>query len=79
MEFTLENITYELILASDVIRDGLGLELWNKNENKLLIEIFRNDSKKKIEFYSEKSDLPFEIIEKLLEEFELKVGRQFQD
>ena len=75
MEFTLENITYELILASDVIRDGLGLELWNKNENKLLIEIFRNDSKKKIEFYSEKSDLPFEIIEKLLEEF----GRQFQD
>ena len=79
MEFIVENINYELITASDVIRDGLGIELWNKNENKLLIEIFRNDSKKKIEFYSEKSDLPFEVIEQLLDTFESKVGRQFQD
>jgi len=79
MEFTVENITYELITASDIIRDGLGIELWNKNEKKMLIEIFRNDSKKKIEFFSEKSDLPFEIIEHLLDAFESKVGRQFQD
>ena len=78
MEFTIEQITYELITANDVNRDGLGIELWNKDKNKLLIEIYRNDSKKKIEFYSEKLDLPFLIIQKTLEAFESKIGHQFE-
>ncbi len=77
MRFTVDNITYELITASDIIRDGLGIELWNINEKRMLIEIFRNDSKKKIEFYSEKVDLPFEVIEKLQNVFDLKIGRKF--
>ena len=79
MEYTLENITYEIIIASDMRRDGIGVELHIKGDNKFLVEIFRNDAKKKIEFYAVEVDVPFKIIEKVLEVFEANVGREFQD
>lgn len=78
MRFSIDNIEYELIIASDVIRDGLGIELWNKSENKMLAEIFRNDDKEKILFFSEKIEIPFEAIEKLIIGFNERVGRDYQ-
>ncbi len=70
---------YRLEIASDIIRDGLGLELWDKKKNKVLLEIFRNDAKKKIEFFAENVNLPMEIIEELIEIFDQDIGREFQE
>lgn len=39
---------YRIQIASDVIRDGIGCELFEfgKSDEKFVAEIFRNDSKK---------------------------------
>jgi hypothetical protein len=79
MLFEVENRRYEIITASDVIRDGLGCELWDADKNQMLVEIFRNDNLKKIQFNSSEMDVPFEVIEKLIKTFEERVGREFQD
>lgn len=77
MEFEVENEKYLLIIVSDVVRDGIGIELWNKANNEMIAEIFKNDSAKKIEFQSENIAIPLEVIEKLISTFELKIGRKF--
>jgi hypothetical protein len=79
MILEIDNKEYELIIASDVIRDGIGLEIWDKASNSIIIEIFRNDSKKRIDFFSEKVDVSLELIEKSIEIFNEKIGRYFQD
>ncbi len=79
MPFAVDNRRYEIMIASDVIRDGLGCELWDADKNEMLIEIFRNDQLKQIQYYSEAIDVPFEVIERLLKAFEERVGREFQD
>ncbi len=78
MTAVINKVNYEFIIASDVIRDGLGIELWNKDENVMLAEIFRNDNLKTIQFYSVQIDLPLEVLELLIAEFESRVGRTFQ-
>jgi hypothetical protein len=79
MKLTIDKKEYELIIASDVIRDGIGLEIWEKSSNSMIVEIFRNDSKRQIEFFSEKADVPLDLIEKSIEIFNQKIGRDFQD
>ena len=79
MKLTIDKKEYELIIASDVIRDGIGLEIWEKSSNSMIVEIFRNDSKRQIEFLSEKADVPLDLIEKSIEIFNEKIGRDFQD
>jgi hypothetical protein len=79
MIFEVENKQYEILIASDIHRDGLGCELWDIETNQLLMEIFRSDMLKKIQYYSVEINLPFEVIEKLLEVFEKRVGRDFQE
>lgn len=61
-----------------MIRDGLGIELWNKDENVMLAEIFRNDKLKTIQFHSVQLDIPLEVLELLIAEFENRIGRTFQ-
>jgi len=70
---------YEIIIASDIDRNGLGIELWNKAKNKMIAEIFRNDSLKKIDFFSIECNLPFEVIEIFIAEFEKEIGREYKD
>ena len=79
MKLTVDKKEYKLIIASDVIRDGIGLEIWEKSSNSMIIEIFRNDSKRQIEFFSEKVDVPLDLIEKGIEIFNEKIGRDFQE
>jgi len=79
MHFTIEDRTYSIQIASDIIRNGLGAELWDFHKNIMLIEIFRNDSKKKIEFFAENVDIPLRAVELLIKEFEKSVGRDFQE
>lgn len=75
----INGISYEFVVASDVQRDGLGIELWDSPQTKILGEIFRNDANRSIDFYIDKAGLPLEIIEELIKRFNLRVGRVFQD
>ncbi len=78
MELKIENKDYKLLIASDVIRDGIGLEIWDIEMNKMIIEIFRADSDQRIDFYTEKVTVPIELIEKSLEIFNQRIGKEFQ-
>ena len=78
MELKIDNKNYKLIIASDVIRDGIRLEIWDTERDKLIIEIFRADSEKRFDFYAEKITVPIELIEKSLEIFNNRIGREFQ-
>ena len=78
MELKIDNKDYKLIIASDVIRDGIGLEIWDAETDKLIIEIFRADSDQRIDFYTEKITVPIELIEKSIEIFNKRIGNEFQ-
>jgi hypothetical protein len=79
MSFTIDKKSFEIQIASDIIRDGLGAELWDKDKNMMLIEIFRNDRKKTIKFFSEGVDIPFEAVEMLIKAFDESVGKSFRE
>jgi hypothetical protein len=72
---------YYFQIASDVVRDGIGIELWevSNNDDIYLAEIFRNDEKKRIEFTAEVKDLPIRLIEKLMELFKSEIPQEFQE
>ena len=78
MELKIDNKNYKAIIASDVNRDGIGLEIWDTETDKLIIEIFRADTDQRIDFYSEKITVPIELIEKSLEIFNQRIGKEFQ-
>jgi hypothetical protein len=44
----------------------------------LIIEIFRADKDERIDFYSEKINVPIELIEKSLEIFSQQIGKGFK-
>ena len=78
MELKIDNKDYKLIIASDVIKDGIGLEIWDTETDKLIFEIFRADSDQRIDFYTEKIIVPIELVEKSLEIFNKLIGKEFQ-
>ena len=78
MSITVDNINYKIIIASDIVRDGLGIELWDNDRNEIVAEVFRNDSLKKIQISTFRVDLPLEILEILITEFDKEIGRNFQ-
>ena len=78
MELKIDNKDYKLLIASEVIRNGIGLEIWDAETDKLIIEIFRADSDQRIDFYTEKITVPIELIEKSLEIFNKRIGKEFQ-
>lgn len=79
MSFVVNGNTYHFEVASDIIRDGLGIEVYLSDGREILAGIFRNDHLKKIQFSSFKLDIHLEVIEELMRRFELSVGRNFQD
>lgn len=78
MKLKIDNKDYKLIIASDVVRDGIGLEIWNAETDKLIFEIFRADSDQRIDYYTERITVPIELIEKSLEIFNKRIGKEFQ-
>lgn len=52
-------------VASDVMRDGLGVELIDSDGN-VLAEIFRCDVDNTLKFFSFAEELPFPLVEKLV-------------
>ena len=78
MKLKIDNKDYEIIIASDVNRDGIGLEIWDTETDRLIIEIFRADTDQRIDFSSEKINVPIELIDKSLEIFNQRIGKEFQ-
>jgi hypothetical protein len=78
--FTIADREFFFVRASDVQRDGLGLELWEvqNGSDSWIAEVFRNDRKRAIEFSSNAKDIPFTAILRLFAHFEEAVGREFQ-
>jgi hypothetical protein len=80
--FVVKERSFEIIRAGDIsTRDGLGWELWEHQDNDriLLIEIFRHDDLKEVTFSSfYHLNIPFEVIEILLEDFK-NGGKDFID
>ena len=58
-------MSYRFQVASDVVRDGLGVELIDET-NDTVAEIFRNDSTHELVFSAYVADIPFVEIEKLV-------------
>jgi len=53
---------YNLLLASDVVRDGLGLELMDENQN-FIAEVFRCDADHSVTFSGKLDELPLEVLD----------------
>ncbi len=56
---------YSFLIASDLDRDGLGVEMLYNNH--IFAEVFYSDVTDKMTVSLAKSDLPIEAVEKLLE------------
>jgi len=78
MELKIDNKNYKIIIASDVNRDGIGLEIYDTETDKLIIEIFRADTDQRLDFYSENTTVAIELIEKSLKIFNQRIGKEFQ-
>ncbi|NTZ81475.1 hypothetical protein FCJ61_00145 [Burkholderia metallica] len=70
-------MVFRLQTASDVLRDGLGLELLN-DKGEVVAEAFRCDTKNSLEVSLFENGLPFVQIERLLKEARTLLGT-FED
>ena len=64
-------------VASDVVRDGLGVELLDEN-NSVLAEVFRNDAKHELTLTCYSNDIPLVYVERLMEVAREELG-MFED
>ncbi len=65
-------------IASDVgARDGLGIELAIDGE--LVLEVFRDDTKRAREVSLYKNDVPLSLVEEAIEVFKKEIPWNFQD
>ncbi|WP_235423422.1 hypothetical protein [Pseudoalteromonas luteoviolacea] len=73
------NNKYVAMIASDVSngRDGIGVEIYFKG--KLILEIFRDDTKKSREVTTYDKDIPLEVVEASIELFKKEIPWDFQD
>jgi hypothetical protein len=63
-------------IASDVSeRDGVGIEVYRNNE--LVLEIFRDDTKKRRTVTVFKENIPLELIEESIETFKKRIQWDF--
>ena len=68
----------KFIIVSDVNqRDGIGIEIWEKD--KLIIEIFRDDSKKSREVTTYKKDISLDLVEYAIDCFKKEIPNKFLD
>ncbi|WMI68213.1 hypothetical protein [Mangrovimonas sp. YM274] len=66
-----------IIIASDVKRDGIGIEVYRDDE--LVIEIFRSDSDKTRTINIFKKDLPLKLMEESIATFKKEIPWDFID
>lgn len=70
---------YRVIIASDVSedRDGIGVEIYR--EDKLSVEIFRDDTKRTRTLTLFQQDISLELIEESIEIFKKEIPWNFID
>ena len=69
---------YEVVIASDVSeRDGIGIEI--RKDNKILIEIFRDDTDKTYTVTTFQENLPLEFVEQAIILFKKEIPQEFID
>lgn len=64
-----------IIIASDVERDGIGIEVYRNNE--LIIEIFRSDSQKTRTIRTFKEGISIELMEQSISKFKQEIPWEF--
>lgn len=57
--------SYYIKVASDIVRDGLGVELWDSNDN-MVAEVFRCDTNYTILVNTFNNDIPMSVLESLI-------------
>jgi hypothetical protein len=70
-------MTYRYQVASDIVRDGLGVELIDDHRN-VVAEVFRCDAKNSLTISLFAEELPFSEVEKLVQMARSELG-QFED
>ena len=66
------------IIASDVgDRDGIGIEIYSGND--MLLEVFRDDSKKAREVTLYRENLDLDLVEQSIALFKREIPWEFQD
>jgi len=77
----INNQYFTFQIASDVIRDGIGVELWERKDGQdiHLAEIFRNDSKRQVEVFANVQNLPFEVLQELIQVFLTEIPAEYQE
>lgn len=66
----------KVVVASDVnTRDGIGVEIYQADE--LIVEIFRDDTKKSREVTLFKKDVPLELVEEAISIFKNRIPWDF--
>ncbi|WP_105175153.1 hypothetical protein [Pseudoalteromonas sp. T1lg122] len=70
---------YSVVIASEVggERDGLGIEVYL--EGKLILDIFRDDTKKTRQVSFFQSDISLDVVEASIAEFKKEIPWEFQD
>lgn len=58
---------YHTLRASDIIRDGIGLELYHSKSGKLLSEIFHSDITHEMTLSTFEPDIPLDIMERFIQ------------
>lgn len=68
---------YEVVVASDVSgkRDGIGIEIWEDGE--MLMDIFRDDTRKTRQLSTFSNDIDIELIEAALAKFKEEIPWDF--
>ncbi len=68
------------IVASDVSdRDGIGVEIYSGEEEDMLLEVFRDDTKKAREITLYKRDIDLELVEQAITLFKKEIPWDLQD
>lgn len=67
---------HHFVVASDIIRDGLGVELWCGEE--MVAEVFRHDGDKRLMMNCFRKEIPFILIEKMVSMARQRLG-EFED
>jgi hypothetical protein len=72
----IEGIEYRFQVASDLQRDGLGLECYRQSDagEELVLEVFRNDSKREYIFSHFSKDLPLSLVEYVVSVARTRLG-----
>ena len=69
---------YKVLIASDISnRDGIGIEVLLNDE--IVLEIFRDDTKKKREVTLYQKEIPLELIEESIKEFKKEIPWEYQN